>query len=109
MENESTSTRRPRRKLRAVAIGGAGALGLTQLLRRRNTTLHAANKALTDTVAAPGTHDEPVIVADDASPAHAGGHRHMAPPERRATTRLAHKAWRRWSPRADHTGHPPRA
>ena len=105
MDSESGSRHK---KVKAVALGGIGAFGLSQLLRRRSASLHSATDALTDTVAAPGTHDEPFFPTEDVT-AHAAGHRHMAPPLERPATRLSHRAWRRWTPRADHTGHPPRA
>jgi hypothetical protein len=104
----TTESGNRRKKAKAIALGSIGALGLSQLLRRRGAALHSATDALTDTVAAPGTHDEPFIPTEDVT-AHAAGHRHMAPPVERRAARLAHRAWRRWTPRADHTGHPPRA
>jgi hypothetical protein len=82
---------------------------LNRMLRKRNARLHSVATALTDTVSAPGTRDEPLAVVDAGSPAQAPGHRHRIPPTERTTSRLSHRAWRRWSPRADHTSHPPRA
>ena len=82
---------------------------LNRMLRKRNARLHSSANVLTDTVAAPGTHDQPLTLVEPNSPAQAPGHRHLTPVAERPTTRLSHRAWRRSSPRADHTGHPPRA
>ena len=82
---------------------------LNRMLRKRNARLHSVATALTDTVSPPGSHDEPLVVIDADSPAQAPGHRHRVAPAHRTTSRLSHRTWRRWSPRADHTSHPPRA
>ena len=68
---------------------------LNRMLRKRNVGLHSVATALTDTVSAPGTHDEPLVVVDAGSPAQAPGHRHRVPPAERTTSRLSHRAWRR--------------
>jgi hypothetical protein len=81
---------------------------LRRRLRRPTPALHSAATALDDTVSAPGTHDEEFVATATDPTAHAPGHRHLAPPERRSTPRLAHRAWRRWVRRADRTGHAPR-
>jgi hypothetical protein len=101
---------------RAIAIGALGAFGLRAVLKRRSAALHSGVTALHDTVSPPETDAvpprettaEPGLLRQAAGPAHAPGHRHLEPDRQRTTPRLAHRAWRRWAPRADHTGHPPR-
>jgi hypothetical protein len=92
---------------RAVALGTLGAFGLRSVLKRRNAARHADAIAGSDTGAPPEPARER-LPREAAGPAHAPGHRHLEPDRGRTSPRLAHRAWRRWAPRADHTGHPPR-
>jgi hypothetical protein len=91
---------------RAIAMGTIGAFGLRALLKRRTAALHSGTTALDDTP--PESDREQGARRGDESPGHAPGHRHLDPDRGRTSPRLAHRAWRRWAPRADHTGHPPR-
>jgi len=110
VRSEGAIKRRDRSRAgRVVVVGAVSVFGLRRILRRHNAALHSAATALTETVAAPGVHDERLATTEADPDTHAIGHTHMMPPERRTSTRLSHRAWRRSTPRADHTSHPPRA
>jgi hypothetical protein len=116
IDGEQSSGRRVHNRSRArkrtgpvIALLSAGARGMRVALRKHNDSLHAAARALDETVSAPGTHDDAIPVGGDESTGHASGHRHVPPPARRTSARLSHRAWRRWALRADRTNHPPRA
>jgi hypothetical protein len=79
------------------------------VLKKHNASLHTAAEALNETVSAPGTFDAALPPDRDPTTGHASGHRHVPPDPARSSTRLSHRAWRRWTARADRTSHPPRA
>jgi hypothetical protein len=116
IDGEQSSAPRVRDRSRArkrtgpvIALLSAGALGMRAALKKHNDSLHAAARALDETVSAPGSHDDALPAGGDESTSHASGHRHVPPPAPRTSARLSHRAWRRWALRADRTNHPPRA
>ena len=77
-----------------LTIAGATAAAFALLRRSRRT-----DRAVTmHDLGSPGGVNEPGSIAGDGSGAgHAPGHRHLAPPPKSRTARLAHRADRSWA------------